>query len=37
MELNKKIDLTIGAMLNIRAGAINEKDNEKIFVILFSI
>ena len=33
MELNKKIDLTIGAMLNIRAGAINEKDKCPISII----
>ena len=33
MELNNKIELTIGAMLNIRAGAINEKDKCPISII----
>ena len=33
MELKNKIDSTIGAMLNIRAGAINEKDKCPISII----
>ena len=33
MELNNKIELTIGAMLDIRAGAINEKDKCPISII----